>query len=38
MKMGQDEELESALFIWFRQKREEGIPLTDLYIYFIVYM
>ena len=28
MKMGQDEELESALFIWFRQKREEGIPLT----------
>lgn len=38
MKMGQDEELESALFIWFRQKREEGIPLTGLYIYFIVYM
>ncbi len=28
MRLGRDEQLEEALFIWFRQKREEGIPLT----------
>ena len=28
MKMGTDHELEMALFSWFRQKREEGIPVT----------
>ena len=27
MKMGRDQEFE-ALFLWFRQKREEGVPLT----------
>ena len=26
MKLGRDEELETALFLWFKQKREEGIP------------
>ena len=29
MKLGKDQELEEALFVWFRQKREEGVPLTD---------
>ena len=28
MKIGRDHELETALFSWFRQKREEGIPVT----------
>ena len=28
MKLGQDEQLDSAVFLWFRQKREEGIPIT----------
>ena len=28
MKLGRDEELEVALFLWFKQKREEGIPIT----------
>ena len=28
MKLGRDEELEASLFLWFKQKREEGIPLT----------
>ena len=28
MKMGRDQEFEEALFLWFRQKREEGVPLT----------
>ncbi len=28
MKMGNNYELEMALFSWFRQKREEGIPVT----------
>ena len=28
MKLGKDQELEEALFVWFRQKREEGVPLT----------
>ncbi len=28
MKMGKDQELEEALFVWFRQKRDEGVPLT----------
>ena len=28
MKLGRDEELETALFLWFKQKREEGIPIT----------
>ena len=28
MKLGKDEELEAALFLWFKQKREEGIPIT----------
>ena len=25
---GKDQELEEALFVWFRRKREEGVPLT----------
>ena len=28
MKLGKDENLETALFVWFKQKREEGIPIT----------
>ena len=28
MKLGKDEELEAALFVWFKQKREEGVPIT----------
>ena len=28
MKLGRDEELETALFLWFKQKQEEGIPIT----------
>ena len=28
MKMGRDQEFEEALFLWFRQKREEGVHLT----------
>ena len=28
MKLGADEELEAAVFLWFRQKREEGVPIT----------
>ena len=28
MKLGRDEELEAPLFLWFKQKREEGIPIT----------
>ena len=28
MKLGRDEQLETALFLWFKQKREEGIPIT----------
>ena len=30
MKLGRDEELEAALFLWFKQKREEGIPQKTL--------
>ena len=28
MKLGKDEEFEAALFVWFKQKREEGVPIT----------
>ena len=28
MRMGKDQELDMAVFLWFRQKREEGVPLT----------
>ena len=28
MKLGADEELEMAVFLWFKQKREEGVPIT----------
>ena len=28
MKCGKDVELEKALFIWFMQKREDGIPIS----------
>ena len=28
MKLGKDEHLETALYIWFKQKREEGVPIT----------
>ena len=28
MKLGKDEELEMALHLWFKQKREDGIPIT----------
>ena len=28
MKLGKDEELETAVFLWFKQKQEEGIPIT----------
>ena len=30
MKMGRDQELEMAVFLWFKQKREEGIPITGI--------
>ena len=28
MKLGKDEQLKAALFLWFKQKREEGTPIT----------
>lgn len=28
MKLGKDQELEEAVYLWFRQKREEGVPIT----------
>lgn len=28
MRMGKDQELDTAVFLWFRQKREEGVPIT----------
>ena len=28
MKMGADEELEKAVYLWFIQKREHGVPIT----------
>ena len=28
MRLGRDQELDEAVFVWFRQKREEGIPIT----------
>ena len=28
MKIGRDEEFEAALFLWFKQKWEEGVPIT----------
>ena len=28
MKLGKDEELEIALYQWFKQKREQGVPIT----------
>ena len=28
MKMGKDQKLEEAVFLWFRQKREQGIPVS----------
>ena len=28
MKLGRDEELETALHLWFKQKREDGISIT----------
>jgi len=31
MKIGKDNQLEMAVFSWFRQKREEGIPITGKY-------
>ncbi len=30
MKMGKDQELEMAVFLWFKQKREEGVPITGI--------
>ena len=32
MKLGKDEELETALYLWFKQKREDGIPITGLIV------
>ena len=29
MKLGADEELETAVFLWFKQKRE-GVPITGI--------
>ena len=28
MKVGKDKELEAALFLWFKQKREERVPIS----------
>lgn len=28
LKLGKDEELEQAVFLWFKQKREKGIPIS----------
>ena len=28
MKLGRDNELEEAVFLWFIQQREEGVPLS----------
>jgi len=28
MKLGKDEELEEAVFLWFTQEREKGVPLS----------
>ena len=27
MKLGRDQELETALYLWFKQKREERVPI-----------
>ena len=32
MKLGKDEDLEVALFLWFKQKQEEGIPISGLIV------
>ena len=39
MKLGKDQESEEALFVWFRQKRDEGIPLTGkacIHIFYLI--
>ena len=36
MKMGRDQEFEEALFLWFRQNREEGVPLTGTLLLIII--
>ena len=28
LRIGKDEELEQTLFLWFKQKREDGIPIS----------
>ena len=28
MRLGNDEQLDSGVCLWFRQKREEGVPTT----------
>ena len=32
MKMGKDQELDMAVFLWFRLKREEGVPITGKFL------
>jgi len=36
MMCGKDIELEKALFIWFKQKREDGIPISGVTV--IIYV
>ena len=35
MKIGNDQQLEMAVFLWFKQKREEGVPITGKLYMFI---
>ena len=36
MKMGRDQEFEEAFFLWFRQTREERVPLTSTLLLIII--
>ena len=35
MKIGNDQQLEMAVFSWLKQKREEGVPITGKLYMFI---
>ena len=32
MKLGRDEDLEKAIYLWFCQKREQGIQITGMHL------
>ena len=31
MKLGRDEDLDKAVFMWFKQKQDEGIPISNMF-------